>query len=168
MSNPFSCIHPLSQYAAIAVTAAGLAHAAVLLVIRRRRRWLALGAYPLLIVTALWLGSYQWSPLGFSSGHVPVLRGFRILQGQRSPVLVASGQTVSLASGSMIAIEPDLHVQDARCLWSSLNGAALDDPHSCATAYVAGSRALDVLKIRVDPACGLPHASGVLKLNILP
>ena len=141
----------------------------VALLLHRRVPWVALAACTVLISLALWLGSYQTSPLGFSTGRIPLLRGFRITQAQRGQRDIPLRQVVTLSPGSAIGIDPLLLPVPATCAWASSNGGAFDDPASCDTAYSPGKGAtFDVLRVNVRSACGLPSALGDVRIGVLP
>jgi hypothetical protein len=50
----------------------------------------------------------------------------------------------------------------------SASGGALDDPQSCATVYVPPQADYDILKVSLQPGCGLPRSVGQIKISILP
>lgn len=127
------------------------------------------GVNMFLILLTLWLSSYQFSPLGFSTGRIPVVRGFLLTTFFRSNIKVASGGTITLPGGSDASIHLDTLPVSIHCLWSSAAGAALDDPQSCDTVYSPPNGiARDVLKVNIQADCGLPEVQGQIKVNILP
>lgn len=163
-----ACIYPAARIAASAVAAAAILHS-VLAARRGRLRWRLPVAYLLALLLTLWLGSLTYSPLGFGKGRLPLLMGLRVTRPQRAPALVQSGQTVSLAAGSPMALEPRLLPGPVECTWTSSNGGAFDAPDSCDTAYEPGEGAVfDFLHVRVRSACNLPPAIGTLRVSILP
>jgi hypothetical protein len=121
-----------------------------------------------LLLLAVWLGSYLLSPFGFSDGHSSFLRGFWVTTASRGRSKIASGEIISLSSGSAVGISPILLAGAVRCDWSSANGGALDDPQSCDIFYIPPPGDLDILKISVRPGCGLPNSIGQIKVSILP
>lgn len=164
----FPCTHPLAQAAVLTL--------AVLLAFQLTRFGKILPENPALtwgltasgLLLALWLGSYPFSPLGFSTGRIPVLRGFFVTSRARPRLTVASGEVISLPAGYPAAIEPSLLTDKLECTWASLNGGSLDNPAACATVYLPPSGTYDLLKIYLQPACGLPDTSGQLKISVLP
>lgn len=121
-----------------------------------------------LLLLTFWLGFYPLSPLGFSSGRIPVLSGFFVTTRSRLKSTVVPGETISLASGLPAAIEPNLLPVNAKCSWTSVNGGSLDDPQTCDTIYQPPSAEYDILKIRIQPGCGLPETNAQLKISLLP
>ena len=131
-----------------------------------RFRWVA-GAQAALVLLVVWMGFYPLSPL-FSSGRIPVLQGFTIITRARGTANVAPGAIVTLRSGKPAAIQPLTLIDDLRCAWMSASGGALDDPQSCAIVYVPQQREYDILKVSLQPGCGLPRSVGQIKVSILP
>jgi hypothetical protein len=121
-----------------------------------------------LLLLAVWLGSYILSPFGFSDRRNSFLGGFWVTTASRGRSEIASGEVISLTAGSAVAISPILPAGDVRCDWSSANGGALDDPQSCDMFYVPPMSDYDILKISVRPGCGLPNSIGQIKVSILP
>ena len=128
----------------------------------------ALIVLPLLLLLLLWLGSYPFSPLGFSNGRIPVLRGFVITMSLRPSLAIASGEIVTIASGSIIGIRSTTLPVDMSCFWATTNGGEFDDPRTCNTDYSAPPAGFDVLKVDIQPGCHLPNALGEIKITILP
>lgn len=126
--------------------------------------WVA-GAYIVLILLVVWLGFYPVSPL-VSSGHIPILRGFTVLTNTRGAVNVASGAVVTIDSGKPAAVQVLTLVDDTRCRWMSTTGGVLDDPQSCATVYIPPQAEYDILKVSLQPGCGLPHSVAQIKISI--
>jgi hypothetical protein len=128
--------------------------------------WVAL----LLIgLSVLWLGSYPFSPLGFSSGRIPVLRGFNVTKFARRPFTLDSGERITVTSHSLTYIKAITQQVDESCYWASMEGGEFDDPTSCEVAYRApGGADHDVLKLLVKPSCKLPDAHGEIRVSILP
>ncbi|MGE5073829.1 MAG: hypothetical protein ACM3MF_10405 [Anaerolineae bacterium] len=169
VSTFFQCLHPVARGIALAVLVAGIVHIAVLLARRRRLPPALPLVYALLLLLALWGGSLGYSPLGFGSERMPVLRGFLITKPQRAPVHVASSSTVSLSAAQPMEIEPQLLPGPFRCIWSSSNGGSFDNPTGCDTAYQPGTGAsFDFLRVRIRSACGLPPTLGLLRVGVLP
>src|SRR5688572_20222220 len=80
-----------------------------------------------LVLLVVWLGSYPVSPLGFSDGRIPVLRGFSVVRATGRESLILPGEILLLGSGSIVALKPLMLTGDVRCNWSSANGGALDE-----------------------------------------
>jgi hypothetical protein len=131
-----------------------------------RWRW-ALGAQVALLTLTAWLGFYPLSPL-FAGGRIPVLQGFSVMTRTRGTVNVAPGGVVTLGNGSPAAVRALTLVGEVRCRWMSARGGALDDPQSCITDYVPPQAEYDILKVSLQPGCGLPRSVEQLKISILP
>jgi hypothetical protein len=131
-----------------------------------RARYLAVTA--VLIGLVAWLGFYPLSPLGFSTGRIPVLRGFTVVTRARSTVNIAPGAVLTLGSGVPAAIQPVTLPGDMRCTWMSTRGGALDEPSSCAVVYVPPQADYDILKLSLQPGCGLPRSVERIRISILP
>ena len=133
----------------------------------RRFRW-ALAAQAALLLLTIWLGVYPLSPL-FSSGRIPVVQGFSVLTRTRGTVNVASEGVVTLGSGIPAAVQALTLVEgNIHCRWMSTRGGVLDDPQSCATVYVPPPADYDILKVSIQPGCGLPRSVEQIKISILP
>jgi hypothetical protein len=127
----------------------------------RSRRLLA-GAV-IVVLLACWLGFYPISPLFKNT-----LQGFTVITQRRGSLRIAPGAVISLAAGQPTALEPLTATSNLRCNWMSTQGGAFDDPGSCATVYIPPHSESDVLKISIQPACGLPRVVGQIKISILP
>ncbi len=169
MPSLFLCMHPLARAAVVFLIAVAVLQAVVVGRVRRRLSSPLFVANIMLILLAIWLGSYSLSPLGFSSGRIPLLSGFRITRQQRAPIWIASRQIVLMAPGSAMEIEPQTLPGAVNCMWASSNGGAFDDPASCDTAYAPGEgAAFDILRIAIRSECGLPPAIGEIRVSVLP
>ncbi len=133
-----------------------------------RRFLIVPGILAVLLLVTLWLGSYPFSPLGYSSGRIPFLRGFLVTTYGGRRLYVTSGEVISLGNGTFNSIEPITLPANIRCTWASLNGGALDDPHSCDTAYIPLGPDDDILRVRIVCGCGLPDTVGEIKISIMP
>jgi hypothetical protein len=163
------CAYPPAQSIAFALCVSLVLH---LLLIRRisvtRSQPVILG-YALLLVLAFWLGSYPLSPLGFASGRIPVLKGFKITRFGRPELSIASGQIVTIAGNSITEIQPITLPVDRTCTWVSAKGGALDEPRNCDVAYFSPGGAIsDTLRLLVQPGCHLPNSVGEIRFSILP
>ncbi len=127
-----------------------------------------IAAHAVLILLTLWLGLYSISPLGYSSGRIPVLHGFVVMTKQKGITAVPLGGVITLGNSAAAAVYPVTVPGDVRCTWMSVNAGALDDPHSCITAYIPPQADYDILKVSVQPGCGLPTSTGQFKIGILP
>lgn len=132
----------------------------------KRALWL-LGVEAALLLLTVWLGFYPVSPL-FAGGRIPVLQGFNVMTRARGTVKIAPGGVVTLGSGSPAEVRALTLVTDLRCTWMSTRGGALDDPQSCVTDYVPPQSEYDILKVSLQPGCGLPRSVGQVKISILP
>jgi hypothetical protein len=119
------------------------------------------------ILVVFWLGAYRISPLGYSTGQIPNLRGFQIIRANRDST-IENNAIVSLKRGSAAGINTLLVDKTSQCIWNSAAGAALEDPFSCDTAYVPPNADHDTLRLRVRSSCGLPDSAGQLRISILP
>jgi hypothetical protein len=160
------CTYPAAQSLVLVLGMLLVIHLSV-------RAWLPGARYVLaveimLIVVVAWLGSYALSPLGFSSGHIPALRGFTVMTRTRGMRTIAPGGVITLGSGVPAAIQPVTLPGDMRCTWVSSGGGALDEPHSCAVVYVPPQADYDILRVSLQPGCGLPHSVEQIKISILP
>ncbi len=167
-SSILPCTYPLAQSLVLAGCAALILQLlAAAKIVPKYRKVLVVIDITLVLLT-LWLGSYLFSPLGFSDGRIRVLRGFLITTAARGSSNVASGEIIFMGVGSTAAISPVLLAGNVRCNWLSVNGGALDDPQSCDTFYIPPMREYDILKISIRPGCGLPNSIGQIKISILP
>lgn len=162
------CTDPMAQRLGLAI---GLGLGLQLWAGARRRglRWW-LGAQAVLLVLVAWLGFYPISPL-FSSGRIPILQGFVVITQARDALELPPGATITLTNGRPAAIRALTLTRNtpfARCYWMSTRGGTLDDPSACDTVYVPPSEEFDILKVSLEPGCGLPRAVGQLKISILP
>lgn len=163
------CIHPVAQIACVALLASGAVYVLVMAALRRWPRWPAAFIWLVLLIGAIWLGSLHYSPLGFGSERLPLLGSIEVRRPNRAPVALHSGEVITVKAGSPVAIHPALLAGPVDCLWSASAGGALDDLHSCDTAYAADARApFEVLRLRVRSACGLPPVAARIKVSILP
>ncbi len=127
-----------------------------------------LAAHAVLVLLTLWFGLFPISPLGYSSGRIPVLRGFVVMTKQKGITGVPLGGDITLGNSAAAAVYPVTVPGDVRCTWMSANAGALDDPHSCNTAYIPPQADYDILKVSIQPGCGLPTSTGQFKISILP
>jgi hypothetical protein len=163
------CMHPMAQAAVLILVALGLIHGIMLWSRQVRGNRSILLMYPVLILLAFWLGWYRLSPLGFSSGRVPLLSGFMIVRPQRAAELIEPRAVLSMSAGGLIGLQPILLPGPARCVWSSTTGGAFDDSTGCDTAYTPGQGArYDVVKLHVVSACGVPPVSAEIRISLLP
>lgn len=167
------CIHPLASAMLMAL---GVTFALnIPLILSLRKGWLMRSRISLSVLATLgllvfWLGSYPYSPLGFSKGSYQFFHGFLITRHGQTNVPLDSGQILVLRAGAPAGITV---LTDApagsRCRWSSINGGAWDQPDSCDTTYAAPVLAdYDILTVRIESSCKLPLVRGQLKVSILP
>jgi hypothetical protein len=122
-----------------------------------------------LIVLAFWLGSYPVSPLGFSSGRIPIAQGFVLTRSMRPDANIASGETINIVSGSAIAIRTVTLPIGKNCFWFSSKHGSFDDPRSCDIAYMPPTDFdFDLLKVLIQPSCHLSEVEESIKINVLP
>ena len=126
-----------------------------------------LAGHVVLLLVVFWLGAYAISPLGYSTGQIPNLRGFTIIRAGRSSLL-QNNEILSLKAGSAVGIHPRLLDGMTQCMWISAAGAAMDDLSSCNTVYLPPNAEQDVLRVRLRSACGLPDSAGKIRISILP
>lgn len=165
------CTQPLAQ--TVLLVLGGTLVLNILAAVFWRKLWfkrsrLSLLALVGLCLLILWLGSYPYSPLGFSSGKHPLLHGFLITRQGQVNQPVASGEILSLQAGSPMGIVPLSDLPNLSCHWNSLNGGAWDDPGSCETTYAAPAADYDILTVRIEPGCKLPPLHEQIKISILP
>jgi hypothetical protein len=164
-----SCVHPSVWDAILVLITVGVLHAALLWMHRLRGGPAVLLVYPAIILLALWLGSYRSSPLGFSTGRIPLLNGFLIRKPQMAPSFIRRNEVVSVAAGAPIGIQAILLPGPSTCIWASTTGGIFDDPNNCDTAYESAPAArYDVLRLHITSACGLPAVSGQIRISVLP
>jgi hypothetical protein len=166
--NIIPCTAPLAQNLILSILAplvaqviliycSGLFHNRVVLII------------PLFIlILILWLGAYQFSPLGYSTGSIPILEGFIITRPNRSSINIRSRAIVTISIDSVMEIQPVTSVADGTCYWVAANGGGIDDPRNCDIAYQPPQAAdVDTLNILFQPGCHLPNAHGDIKISVL-
>jgi LPXTG-motif cell wall-anchored protein len=165
------CYHPVTGNFLLALAGLLMLGLAVLVVVFRRRDHLVrtaaflLGGFLVIAAFVLWLGSYARSPLPFA--RQPALRGFTVVQRERPPRQLVSGEGFSMSYGSVAAINLTLEPAAASCIWQSQQGAEIDLPDICDIAYAAPPAEYDRLQVRVKSACGLPVSVGYLNVQIL-
>jgi len=162
------CIYPFAQNLALAIIMLWIFQTILIPKTGWGRAKPALIVLPLLLMLLLWFGSYPFSPLGFSTGRISVLRGFEVTRSLQPPRTIASGKIVTVADGSVMGIRPITLPVDRSCFWASAKGGAFDDPRTCDTVYFAPAEEYDILKIDIQPGCHLPNLQGEIKFSILP
>ncbi len=164
-----SCLHPTAQLACLIIFIVGAVHVLIISLRNRRFHWPIAIAWVVLLALAAWSGSLRFSPLQFGSRRLPVLRGFEIRSVNRAPVTIGPGAVVSAAPGLPLVIHPQTIAAPLDCRWFASAGGALDDPRSCDTVYAAPNGVpSEILRLRVQPACGLPPAVAEIKISIMP
>lgn len=123
--------------------------------------------HAVLIAGSLWLGLYQISPLGYSSGRIPNPDGFTITTANRSFSAV-NLDVISLQQGATVGISPAMLNGEFHCDWISANGGGLESPTGCDAVYQVPDAGYDILRLRVRSACGLPDSIAQIKISILP
>jgi len=163
------CTYPLAEYSILAICIAfGVQYFAFKSYQLFGYFWIA-GMDIGLILLALWLGSYSISPLGFSSGRIPLAQGFVVTRSMRPDVNIASGKTINIVSGSVIAIRTVTLPIGKNCFWFSSKHGSFDDPRSCDVAYMPPTNSdFDLLKVLIQPSCRLPEVQESLKIIVLP
>ena len=122
-----------------------------------------------LMMLAVWLGSYSISPLGFSSGRIPIVQGFVLTRSMRPDTNLASGETIDVVAGSAMAMRVITLPVNKNCFWFSTKGGSLDDSGSCDIAYMPPPDSnFDVLKVLIQPSCDLPETQENVKIIVLP
>ena len=163
------CTYPLAQNIIISLCASLAVHFLVIDRIWQSNSKLIGLIYALFLLLILGLGSYAFSPLGYSTGRIPVLRGFTVTRFGRPAISITSGEIVTIAANSVTEIRPIILPGSITCFWASNNGGALDDPGSCDVAYLPPQRAdFDILKVLVRPGCNLPASHGEIRVSIQP
>lgn len=119
------------------------------------------------ILLVLWLGVYGISPLGYTGGYTDTLRGFVVVTRQKGITSVPLNSVITLGYNAA-NIYPVTFPSDVTCAWMSTNGGLLEDPRSCYTAYIPPKANYDVVRVDIQPGCGLPASTGQFKISILP
>ncbi len=164
-----SCLHPTAQLACLVILVVGAVHVLVISLRNRRFHWPIAAAWGTLLALTAWSGSLRYSPLQFGSERLPAVRAFVIWRPNRAPVTIAPGEVVSATAGLPLVIHPQTLSAPVDCRWFASAGGALDDPHSCDTVYAAPQGIpSETLRLRVQPACGLPPVVAQIKISILP
>lgn len=130
-----------------------------------RSPWL-LGGAVILVVLALWFGSTQ--PILKLRLRAGPLSGFEVTTQMRGNQLIHAGDILTLAAGQPAGLQARTSLQNVRCHWMSTRGGNFDDPESCATVYIPPKSENDIVKVSVQPGCGLPNTVGQIKISILP
>jgi hypothetical protein len=164
-----NCVHPLVQSLVPALGITLVLNLLAAFFVAKQYGW-TVAVLALLLILTWWLGSYPYSPLlGFANGDKPVLTGFRIMRSGRADVTIAPGDTISLSCKSFMYIEALVELENARCLWQSARGGALDGPDTCNPVYAPPQGAnFDILKVHIVPGCQLAESTGQIKISILP
>lgn len=166
-----SCVHPV---ASTMLMASGITLALNLLpILFLGKRWLPQSRISLSVLAALgllayWLGSYSYSPLGWSNGRYQFFHGFLITRHGQTNMPLDSGGIMVLRAGAPAGIVVVTDTPAVHCLWSSQNGGAWDEPDSCNTTYAAPTADYDILTVRIESSCGLPPERGQIKVSISP
>jgi hypothetical protein len=169
IQNLVPCTYPISQSLAFIIFLVLVFEIILFGRIWILNRKLIMVMYSILLLLVLWLGSYPFSPLGFSTGRIPVLKGFIVSRFSRPPITIPPGGTVNIPGGSISEIKPVTLPVPQTCTWASTNGGALDDPGSCDTAYLSPAGTYyDTLKLLIHPACHLPSVDSEIRVSILP
>jgi len=163
------CTDPLAEDAILAIGLAAAIQTFALKSYRARGQLWVLGLDVGLIALLLWLGIYPISPLGFSSGRIPIGRGFVLTRSLRPDVDITSGEQINVVRGSVIAIKTVTLPVGRHCFWLSTKGGALDDSGDCDIDYMPPADSnFDLLKVLIQPACHLAEVQENLKVVILP
>lgn len=117
----------------------------------------------ILVALTLWMRTYPMLPLGS-----PLVLGFNVITPSRGSFDIAQGEILTLATGKPTALQPRTSFKNVRCNWMSARGGAFDDPSSCATVYVPPQAENDVVKVSIQPGCGLSNTVQQIKVSILP
>jgi len=165
----FPCTYPLVETSILAICVALAVQFFIFKGYRNASHlWIA-GLDIGLILLALWLGSYSISPLGFSNGRIPIAYGFVLTRSMRPDANIASGETINVVDGSVIAIRTVILPVSKNCFWFSTKGGSLDDPRSCDIAYMSPTDSdFDLLKVLIQPSCHLPEVQENIKIIVLP
>lgn len=163
------CMHPAARIAILVLLGIAILLLVIRLVLRGRISWIPIVVAGILILLAVWLGSYRISPLGFTTGRIPLVSGFWVTRTERARIWAAPFDVMTMAEGSAIGIQSVLLPGPASCMWSSSNGGSFEDPTGCDTAYEPGpGAAYDVLRVNVRSACGLPSTVAEIRISVLP
>jgi len=161
------CVHPSAQNLSLALTGSSIVHllAGARFFPRYRPSLLAIDACLLLLV--IWLGAYRFSPLGLSSRE-NILREFVVMTPQMGEKHIPPNGIISVGNTSVAYIQPILGPGNIKCSWYSLHGGGLDGQESCPLLYTPPSADFDILKVNLQPGCGLPNTVQQIRISILP
>lgn len=162
------CTHPVGQAALAGILAMLIWHLAAGRMFSAARYKALVAIDAALLLAALWLGSYSFSPLDFAQGRVTILQGFEITTHARGTTRLAPGAILTLVYGSSAAIHPLLLPVPVSCSWSSTRSGNLDDANDCDTIYAPPAVEYDILQVRLRPGCGLPASVARIKVSVLP
>ena len=163
------CAYPLAEKSVLAFCIALLILIFAFKKISFAARSFLTGINIVLSALILWLGIYSISPLGFSSGRIPLVQGFVLTQSMRPDVRVSSGNTINVIAGAPIALQVVTIPVARNCTWVSAKNGSMDDPASCDIAYKPPANSdFDLLKVLVQPACQLPEAQENIRIDVLP
>ena len=165
------CFHPLTKTILLALGITLVLNIFVSVI--RGTSWLKRSQLSIVLLlvlglSTLWLGSYSYSPLGFSNAKDPLLRGFLVNRQGRINESIAPGEIILLRVGTPAGISVVTDLPDATCLWNSTNGGVLDDPASCDIAYLTPAATYDILHVRIESACRAETIRGQIKVSIFP
>ena len=166
---PVPCVYPLSQSLTLALALVLVIHLFGFdrILVKKSRLIILIESF--LIFLTFWFGSYTYSPLGFSTGRISVLRGFEVTRFTRQPISITSKEKITILSNSITGIRAVTHPLDLTCTWMSSRGGSIEDPRSCEIAYLPPYGVdYDILKFLIQPSCHLPNALGEIRFLILP
>lgn len=158
---PLPCTDPIAQNLAWALCAGMGCY----FLTGGRSPWL-LGGGMILVVLALWVGSSQ--PLLNLRLRAALLLGFDVVTQTNNSQHIRSGDVLTIAAGKPTGLQPRTSLQNVRCHWMSTRGGIFDDPQSCATVYLPPQSENDIVKVSIQPGCGLSPIIGQIKVSILP
>jgi hypothetical protein len=163
-----SCLHPSAQNLLLALFALFILGLIVSRHISPRYYKVGLIINALLILLTLWAGDYRYSPLGFASEGRFVLQEFVVLTRERGEKHIAPNEIITLGRTSAAFIQPILKAENTTCNWHSLNGGQLDGQDSCSLVYIPPPADYDILRLSIQPGCGLPNTVEQIRISILP
>jgi len=162
------CTHPSAQSLVLALSGLLILHWIAGAKFFPRSYWYFLAVDTVLILLTFWLGAYAYSPLKFSELENPVLREFVVITRESGKRHIAPDAIITLGGNSIAYIQPVLPPGNTRCMWNSLHGGALDGQDSCNVLYTPPAAEYDILKVNIQPGCGLASSVEQIRISILP
>ncbi len=97
-----------------------------------------------------------------------MLQEFVVLSRERGEKHVAPNGIITLGKTSAAFIQPVIEAENIKCTWYSLHGGQLDGEESCSLTYIPPLAENDILRVNIQPGCGLPNTVEQIRISILP